>query len=84
MYKKKDIIYNVDLIKLKNNLIKLTFSSDCGKFHTEEILDEFEIEIKDLLQILQKNDVKLICCDCNVNEVITNGYCNVCGARQNS
>ena len=32
-----------------------TFSADCGKFGTDEVLAAYELSVKDLLQIIQKH-----------------------------
>lgn len=41
----------------KNNKqnLKLLFSADCGKFGTDEVLDEFELGTDELLDILQQH-----------------------------
>ena len=50
----KDIKYSVE-IKQEDGKVKMLFSCDGGKFGTDEILDEIEIEPKRLLEILQEN-----------------------------
>ena len=50
----KKIEYYLD-VKEYGNLLNLTFSSDCGKFGTNEILDEFEVTKQELLHILQSH-----------------------------
>ena len=32
-----------------------TFSADCGKFGTDEVLGAYELSVKELLQIIQKH-----------------------------
>ena len=50
----EDIKYSVK-IEQKDGKVKMLFSCDGGKFGTEEMLDEIEIEPKRLLEILQEN-----------------------------
>lgn len=53
LYKdKKDVEYSVE-IKQSKGRINLLFSADCGKFGTDEILDEHDLTAEQLLQILQ-------------------------------
>lgn len=40
-------------VKQENNKINMLFSSDCGKFGTNEILDEYTLTPLQLLKILQ-------------------------------
>lgn len=55
LYKEQnDIKYSVELEKLKDESIRLSFSCDGGKFHTDEMLDEFKMPVKQLLDILQR------------------------------
>lgn len=57
LYKKEsDLIYKVEVKTLPDGKIVLQFSADCGKFGTEESLDEYELTVKELLAILQKHD----------------------------
>lgn len=43
-------------IEQKENKLFLCFYSNCGNFGTNEILDEYELTPKELLDILQKKD----------------------------
>ena len=53
LYKKQeDVTHSVD-IKQKDGKINLLFTADCGKFGTDEILDEYDITPYELLIILQ-------------------------------
>lgn len=52
---KSEIEYGVEIQKLLGGKINMVFSCDGGKFGTDEILDEFEIPVKQLLDILQHN-----------------------------
>ncbi len=55
LYKdKKDVKYSVE-VKQKGNKINLLFTADCGKFGTDEILDEYKLTPLSLLNILQKH-----------------------------
>lgn len=57
LYKKQeDLTYSVECKLLDNGKVHLSFSADCGKFGTDEELDEFEYTVKELLSILQKHD----------------------------
>lgn len=54
LYKdKKDQTIEVDIKELDGK-INFLFSSDCGKFGTDEILDEYILTPERLLQILQE------------------------------
>lgn len=56
IYKESDEIeYSVEVNQFSNDRINLIFSCDGGKFGADEILAEFDLEIIDLLDILQKN-----------------------------
>ncbi len=56
LYKeKKDLKYSVSIFTLPNGNLSLSFSADCGKFGSDEDLDEHEISVKDLLDILQQH-----------------------------
>lgn len=78
LYKdKKDVEYSVDIKQSKGN-INLLFSSDCGKFGTDEILDEHDLTVEQLLHILQESDEKQ--CDINgvgCNKVECCGNCHL-------
>jgi hypothetical protein len=58
LYKdKKDIITSLEILKRdSDDPIELTFSADCGKFGTDEILDRYTLTPNRLLQILQDRD----------------------------
>ncbi|MGV6830334.1 MAG: hypothetical protein ACWA5P_02070 [bacterium] len=60
LYKnQKDIIYEANIEPRKDHEnIKIIFSNDGGKFGTHEVLDEYEISPKKLLEILQYNESK--------------------------
>lgn len=51
----KDIIISVDIKKI-NGLIEIDFTSDCGKFRTDENLTGYKLTPERLLNIL--NSVK--------------------------
>lgn len=58
LYKdEKDVKYSVEVKTTIDGKINLLFSADCGKFGTDEILDEHDLTVKQLLEILQANDV---------------------------
>lgn len=42
-------------IRQHEHTVKMLFSCDCGKFGTDEILDEFEVTPEELLIALQKH-----------------------------
>ena len=52
---KGNVKYSVD-IKPEGDKIKLLFSCDGGKFGTDEILDEYTVSVKELLEILQNGE----------------------------
>lgn len=52
---KKDVITSVE-IENNNGIIKLKFSKDCGKFGTNEIVDNYNLTPERLLEILQSYD----------------------------
>ena len=58
LYKEQsDIIYEAEIATRESTEeIKIVFSSDCGKFGTDEILDGYKLTPKRLLQILQDRD----------------------------
>ena len=43
-------------IKQENNKIIIEFSSDCGKFGTDEMLDGYILTAERLMQILQERE----------------------------
>lgn len=51
---KKDIKYSVR-INIESGIIDLLFTSDCGKFGTDEIIDSFRFTHKELLKELQNS-----------------------------
>jgi hypothetical protein len=56
LYKdKKDMTTFVEIENI-NGVVKLEFSSDCGKFGTDEILDEYTLTPERLLEILQEHE----------------------------
>jgi hypothetical protein len=56
-YKKEfELKYFVDVKTCPDGKVILQFSADCGKFGTEEMLDEYEFTAKELLSILQRHD----------------------------
>ena len=56
LYKdKKDITTFVEIENI-NGVVKLEFSSDCGKFGTDEILDGYTLTPERLLEILQEHE----------------------------
>jgi hypothetical protein len=56
LYKdKKDMTTFVEIENI-NGVVKLEFSSDCGKFGTMEILDGYNLTPERLLQILQEHE----------------------------
>ena len=57
LYKKEhELTYNVTFKNIEDGKIEISFSADCGKFGTEEQLDQYEFTAKELLAILQKHD----------------------------
>jgi hypothetical protein len=57
LYKnEEDVKYSVDIKTFPDGKLKLLFSADCGKFGTDEPLDEYELTVKEMLLILQKHD----------------------------
>ena len=57
LYKKEsDLKYQVEVKTYPDGKVVLQFSADCGKFSTDEMLDEYEFTVKELLSILQKHD----------------------------
>jgi hypothetical protein len=58
IYKRpEDVKYSVD-IKQTNDKVILSFSADCGKFGTDEQINEFELTVKELLSALQEIPLK--------------------------
>ena len=56
LYKdKKDTTTFVEIENI-NGVVKLEFSSDCGKFGTDEILDGYTLTPERLLEILQEHE----------------------------
>ena len=56
LYKKEsDLKYSVELKTHPDGKVVLKFSADCGKFGTDETLDEYEFTVKELLTILKQN-----------------------------
>ncbi len=57
LYKKEsDLKYQVEVKPFPDGKVALQFSANCGKFGTDEMLDEYEFTVKELLSILQKYD----------------------------
>jgi len=58
LYKdKKEVITSLEILKRDDSdPIELTFTADCGKFGTDEILDRYTLNPERLLQILQDRD----------------------------
>ena len=55
LYKdKKDMTTFVEIENI-NGVVKLEFTSDCGKFGTDEILDRYTLTPERLLEILQEH-----------------------------
>lgn len=48
-----DQTMSLSVEQLLAGTVRLTFSSDSGKFGTDEILDEIELPVNELLNILQ-------------------------------
>ena len=56
LYKdKKDTTTFVEIENI-NGVVKLEFSSDCGKFGNDEILDGYTLTPERLLEILQEHE----------------------------
>ena len=56
LYKKQeDVTHSVE-IKQEDGKVKMLFTADCGKFGTDEILDEYELTALELLKILQGSE----------------------------
>lgn len=59
LYKKaEDLTYNIEFKNLGDGNLQLSFSADCGKFGTEEQLNEYYLTVKELLSILQRNELE--------------------------
>lgn len=60
MYKAPhELKHSLSVKALPNDHVELTFTADCGKFGTDEVLDEIIIPVKTLLKVLQKHaDIK--------------------------
>ena len=56
LYKDKDDVQMEVCIGLKEGNVVLDFSSDCGKFGTNEMLDGYTLTPERLLQILQDRE----------------------------
>jgi len=56
LYKDKDDIQVEVCIALKEGKVVLDFSSDCGKFGTNEMLDGYTLTPERLLYILQHSE----------------------------
>jgi len=55
LYKdRKDVKYSLE-VKQDGNTLELLFTSDCGKFGTDEIVDSFKLSNLSLLEVLQKH-----------------------------
>jgi hypothetical protein len=54
--KPEETTYKIKVEMLGNSNLHLSFSADCGKFGTEEQLDEYFLTVKQLLYILQENE----------------------------
>ena len=52
---KKDMTTFVEIENV-NGVVKLEFSSDCGKFGTDETLDSYTLTPERLLEILQEHE----------------------------
>jgi len=56
-YKKEfELKYFVDVKTCPDGKVIFQFGADCGKFGTDEMLDEYEFTAKELLSILQRHD----------------------------
>lgn len=53
---REDVKYSVDVKTSIDGKINLLFSCDGGKFGTDEILDEYNLSAKELLEILQNKE----------------------------
>ena len=61
LYKEaQDLTYKVDFKELEDGKLQLSFSADCGKFGTEEQLDEYLLTVKELLSILQNSSLECL------------------------
>jgi len=56
LYKSKEEQTLTCDIKQENNKIIIDFSSNCGKFGTDEMLDGYTLTAKRLMQILQERE----------------------------
>lgn len=57
MYKlPHELNHSMSIKTLPNSKVELTFTADCGKFGTDEILDAIVIPVKTLLKFLQKRE----------------------------
>ena len=57
LYKKtEDLVYSAEIKERDDDgRIDIVFYSDCGKYGASEILDDFELTPKELLELLQKH-----------------------------
>ena len=53
---KKDVKTSCRVLNKRNGVLELIFSSNCGIFGTQEILDTYNLTPTRLLQILQERD----------------------------
>ena len=56
LYKNKEKWSHKVEIQMKDKEVKFTFSADCGKFGTDEILNEFSVEPNRLLEMLIESE----------------------------
>jgi len=58
LYKESKEVKTSVKIEREGDIIKLLFTSDCGKHGTDEILDSFELTAEEILEVLQMTFIK--------------------------
>jgi len=53
LYKEKEDVTHKVNVTQKDGKINMLFTADCGKFGTDEIIDEYNITPYELLKVLQ-------------------------------
>ena len=54
---KKDVITSLEIRHISGNKVVLSFSADCGKFRTDEMLDRYTLTAERLLEVLQHSEI---------------------------
>lgn len=58
LYKKPEEVKYQAIFTTINNNINIQFYSDCGKFGTDEMLDEYDVTPQQLLELFQNSDIE--------------------------